>query len=111
MVQVLINETSNPEYQEIYQVLSGSPLPTAVTITTTSTNSNNSSQIITTTTLSTTYSYSNIISAIGSGEEEEKSWFTMSNIVLMVLWMAFLSGIIVIVFEVIRGQKRGRKES
>lgn len=107
----LINETSNPEYQEIYQVLSGSPLPTAVTITTTSTNSNSSSQIITTTALSTTYSYSSIISAIGSSEEEEKSWFTMSNIVLMVLWMAFLSGIIVIVFEVIRGQKRGRKES
>lgn len=107
----LINETSNPEYQEIYQVLSGNSLPIAVTITTTSTNSNSSSQIITTTALSTTYSYSNIISAIGSGEEEEKSWFTMSNIVLMVLWMAFLSGIIVIVFEVIRGQKRGRKES
>ena len=102
----LVNETSKAEYQEIYQTLGKNVLPTAGLTVTTSTNSGSSSQTTTSVAISTPYTYSNIISSIGSGEEEEKSWFTVSSIVLVTLWGTFLSGIIVIVIELIRGSKK-----
>lgn len=102
----LVNETSKAEYQEIYQTLGGNALPTAGTTVTTSANSGSSSQTTTSPALSTNFTYSSIISSIGSGEETEQSWFTVSNIVLVALWGAFLSGIVVIIFEVLRGSKK-----
>lgn len=102
----LVNETSKAEYQEIYQTLGKNVLPTAGLTVTTSTNSGSSSQTTTSVAILTPYTYSNIISSIGSGEEEEKSWFTVSSIVLVTLWGTFLSGIIVIVIELIRGSKK-----
>lgn len=102
----LINETGKTEYQKIYQGLSGSALPAVGAIAATSTNSGSSSQATTAAALQTTYTYSNIISNIGSGKETEQSWFTVSNIVLIALWGAFLTGIVVIIFEVVRGRKK-----
>jgi len=102
----LVNETSKAEYRKIYQSLGGSSLPPAGTTVSTTANAGISSQTTTAGALSTTYTYSGIISAIGSGGKTEQSWFTLSNMVLVVLWGAFLAGIIVVVFEVIRGSKK-----
>lgn len=98
----LISETSKAEYQEIYQHIGGGSLPVITTTATNAATGNSSTTAIS----STTYTYSNILSTIGSGGETEQSWLTVSNVVFVVLWGAFLAGIIVIVLEVIRGSKR-----
>lgn len=99
---MLINETSKSEHQEIYQHIGGGSLPVVATTATNAATSNSSTTAVS----ATIYTYSNIISTIGSGGETEQSWLTVSNVVLVVLWGAFLAGVIVIILEAIRGSKR-----
>lgn len=104
----LITEISKNDYQVIYKAIGGMNSTTSGNIAT-STNTSigiSGTKISSTTTPTTIYSHSGTISSIGNGKAEETPWFSVSNCVLVIMWIFSLLGVIIIVTELIKARKK-----